>query len=69
VEPEARERAFGQSDHVRIYASDVIERLSAGGLAVERVPYAELLPPALAARHLLAERGRAPGGDIYRCVA
>jgi hypothetical protein len=54
---------------VRIYAPDVIERLRAGGLDVELVPYAERVGPELRARYLLAERGRAPGGDIYRCVA
>jgi SAM-dependent methyltransferase len=69
VAPQARERTFGQSDHVRIYAPDVIERLRAGGLDVELVPYAERVGPELRARYLLAERGRAPGGDIYRCVA
>jgi SAM-dependent methyltransferase len=69
VAPAEREAAFGQADHVRIYAPDVIERLRAGGLDVECVPYAERVAPELRTRYLLAERGRAPGGDIYRCVA
>jgi SAM-dependent methyltransferase len=69
VDPAQRAAVFGQSDHVRIYAPDVIERLRAGGLEVTCVPYAEQIPPALRARYLLAERGDTPGGDIYRCVA
>lgn len=65
--PEKRERAFGQSDHVRIYAPDVIDRLAAGGFAVRHIRYADQLDPELRFRYLLTERGRAPGSDIYRC--
>jgi SAM-dependent methyltransferase len=67
--PAEREAAYGQADHVRIYGPDVIERLRAGGLDVRRVQYAEQLSPEVSSRHLLIERGRAPGGDIYHCVA
>src|SRR5579871_3476477 len=35
VEPAAREQAFGQFDHVRIYARDYVDRLAAAGFAVE----------------------------------
>jgi SAM-dependent methyltransferase len=69
VTPEAREREFGQHDHVRVYGRDVAQRLAAGGLTVELVPYAQRLPAGLAFRHHLPERGWAPGGDIYRCTA
>jgi SAM-dependent methyltransferase len=35
--PAERERAFWQHDHVRVYASDIAERLTTAGFAVERV--------------------------------
>jgi SAM-dependent methyltransferase len=35
VDAAARERAFGQFDHVRIYALDYVDRLAASGFAVE----------------------------------
>jgi SAM-dependent methyltransferase len=69
VTPAERERAYGQADHVRIYAPDVLERLRAGGLDVRRVQYAEQVDPELRSRYLLCERGIAPGGDIFHCVA
>ena len=69
VTPAERESAFGQADHVRIYAPDVIDRLRAGGLDVQRVPYAERVSADVRFRHLLEERGRAPGGDIFHCTA
>ena len=34
TEPAAREQAFGQSDHVRIYAMDYVERLEGSGFSV-----------------------------------
>ena len=67
--PAGREHAFGQADHVRIYAADVIDRLRAGGLDVTLVPYADEVPAELRFRCLLADRGRRPGSDIYRCAA
>jgi SAM-dependent methyltransferase len=69
VTPAEREQAYGQADHVRIYAPDVLERLRAGGLNVRRVQYAEQVDPELRSRYLLSERGIAPGGDIFHCVA
>ncbi len=68
LDPRDRERAFGQDDHVRVYAADVIDRLRAGGLEVTCVAYDQQLPPATRERHLLTERGPRPGGDIYRCA-
>ena len=35
TEPAAREEVFGQSDHVRIYAMDYVERLNRSGFAVK----------------------------------
>jgi hypothetical protein len=35
IDPAERERRFGQSDHVRIYASDYLMRLTESGFAVE----------------------------------
>jgi SAM-dependent methyltransferase len=35
--PEAREAAFWQHDHVRLYAPDIEQRLSGSGFAVERI--------------------------------
>ena len=41
--PEERVRAFWQHDHVRLYAADIGERLTAAGFDVERIrPRAEL---------------------------
>lgn len=37
VSPEGRELAFWQSDHVRLYAPDIGERLAGAGFAVERI--------------------------------
>ena len=54
---------------MRIYAADVVDRLRAGGLDVTLVPYADRVPPELRFRCLLADRGRRPGSDIYRCAA
>jgi SAM-dependent methyltransferase len=68
VDPDARASAFGQFDHVRVYASDVIDRLRAGGLEVTCVAYDQQLPEQARERYLLTERGPRPGGDIYRCV-
>ena len=35
TDPIDRERAFGQNDHVRIYAMDYVDRLKQAGFAVE----------------------------------
>ncbi|MEA2289545.1 MAG: hypothetical protein QOD55_1542, partial [Solirubrobacteraceae bacterium] len=42
VTPEARIEAFWQHDHVRLYAPDVAERLTAAGFRVETVRPADL---------------------------
>ncbi len=49
--PEDRRREFLQHDHVRLYAPDIGDRLSAAGFAVEVVDMASELGPQAAARH------------------
>ncbi|MFC1583421.1 class I SAM-dependent methyltransferase [Candidatus Neomarinimicrobiota bacterium] len=39
--PMERERVYGRSDHVRIYGSDIKDRVRQAGFEVELVPYAE----------------------------
>jgi SAM-dependent methyltransferase len=78
TEPEAREAAFLQSDHVRIYGVDFEERLLRAGFSVEVVPYRERLSAAELDRYCLnsVAPGRDPevdaitrGEDIYLCRA
>ena len=40
TDPVARERLFGQEDHVRRYGMDILDRLVKSGLEVEAIPYA-----------------------------
>ena len=44
TDPAARERVFGQRDHVRIYGADYEDRLRAAGFAVEASAFAGELP-------------------------
>jgi ubiquinone/menaquinone biosynthesis C-methylase UbiE len=48
--PEARQAAFWQFDHMRLYAPDLEERLRAGGFDVEVVRPVEAFGSAAAAR-------------------
>lgn len=48
---EARLQAYGQSDHVRLFGRDIVERFSAAGLASRVRVHGDLIPPA-DARHL-----------------
>lgn len=43
TDPEARERLYGQKDHVRFYGLDIKERLEESGLRVEAVRGSDLL--------------------------
>jgi SAM-dependent methyltransferase len=62
VAPAARERAFWQHDHVRLYAADIGERLAAAGFAVERIrPLTEFGPAAVARCRLN------PADDMWLC--
>ncbi len=60
--PEARERIFGQYDHVRLYGSDYRQRLEAAGFKVKVDPYVKTLG-AENARRL----GLLMNEDIYFC--
>lgn len=60
--PEDRLRVFGQSDHVRIYGLDFMDRLRAAGFTVELEHYGELLPESVVRRHALRPN------LIYRCT-
>ena len=43
LDPIARERAFGQSDHVRRYGTDFPQRLQQAGFSVQRLPASDML--------------------------
>lgn len=43
TDPQEREKAFGQSDHVRKYGNDYIERIARSGLIAEKNTYAKSL--------------------------
>jgi len=49
--PADRERAFLQSDHVRLYAPDIADRLGEAGFDVAREQFTRTLGPELAARY------------------
>jgi SAM-dependent methyltransferase len=49
--PRERRERFGQSDHVRMYGTDVTARLSSAGFAVEVVKAADLADPVTITRH------------------
>ena len=56
TDPAARERAFLQDDHVRLYAPDVGERLSTAGFGVERIRPREEFGDALVERCVILEQ-------------
>jgi len=63
VDPKARARLYGQEDHVRLYGLDLIERLAAAGLVVERLSVRDL-EGSMVAR----ERLSMPGCDeVFVC--
>lgn len=63
VAPAERERAFGQSDHVRIYGRDYPDRLARAGFSVKIDSYARQLGSAEIQRYsIFAE------DDIYFCT-
>jgi SAM-dependent methyltransferase len=51
ITPADRERVFGQWDHVRLYAPDIVDRLGEAGFDVAREQFACTLGPELAARY------------------
>jgi SAM-dependent methyltransferase len=62
VSPEAREAAFHQPDHVRVYGRDYTERLRRAGFTVTEELFVESLSPADVARY-----GLDPVEPVYRC--
>lgn len=64
--PDARQLAFGQSDHVRVYGRDFADRMRAGGFAVQLVRYADRVPATLVERCGLHDlEGTLKADDIY----
>jgi hypothetical protein len=55
ADPAAREREFGQHDHVRLYGEDLDGRLTAAGFDVARESVPEQSDPRLRARYGLSE--------------
>jgi hypothetical protein len=45
TDPKERERVFGQSDHVRIYGPDYIDRLKEAGFTVEKTIVSDMANP------------------------
>jgi SAM-dependent methyltransferase len=60
--PEERERAYWQSDHVRLYAPDVVDQLAAAGFFVERHSMVDELGETTAVRH-----GLIPVDEVLLC--
>ncbi len=50
--PEARKQHFGQSDHVRIYGRDYINRFLAPGFSVQYADYVQSIPEQLKERYV-----------------
>ena len=64
VTPEDRLRAFGQSDHVRSYGADYIDRLQESGFDVTRTTVLGMFDAGECARMGL----NAKAGEIFHCV-
>jgi SAM-dependent methyltransferase len=62
-DPAERVRRYGQADHVRMYGSDVVERIASQGLDVQVVSWQDV--PADAAR---LEGIDEAAGDVYVCT-
>ena len=62
VSPEARLKAYGQRDHVRIYGTDYADRLQDAGFEVKVIDYLAQLPPAT-----IKTYGLNTPEQIYRC--
>jgi SAM-dependent methyltransferase len=61
--PEGRERAFGQSDHVRIYGRDYRDRLAKAGFTVTVDPFISTFSDADIRR-----LGLGKGEDVFYCT-
>jgi len=68
VDPEARERAFGQADHVRIYGRDFDARLTSAGLSFSHFPITSIAEESEIVRFRLGDPNSPQrGSDIYLC--
>jgi len=64
VEPEERLKAFGQSDHVRIYGLDYVDRLRKAGFTVDTIKVSDLVNDKEAVRLGLTPAS----GDVFYCT-
>ena len=64
IDPSARERVFGQHDHVRRYGPDFKERLAEAGFKVEPIVPTEIVP-LKEIRRLAIREGQAP---LFLCT-
>lgn len=62
--PEARQVAFGQWDHVRLYGTDYSERLRNAGWNVTVTPFGDLVPNRLRTLHRLPS---GEDGTVFLC--
>src|SRR5204863_137825 len=63
--PQDRLEHFWQADHLRLYGTDVAQRLEQDGFTVLVDRYARTLDPALIARHAMGSPGMYhPGLDV-----
>lgn len=53
--PDERLRAYWQEDHVRLYGTDVVDRIAAAGFSVETIRPLEAFGPEVGVRCGLAE--------------
>ena len=60
--PQERRQTFWQHDHVRLYAADIGDRLTAAGFAVERIQPREAFAPELVERCRIGE-----AEDLWLC--
>ncbi|MBV1879518.1 MAG: methyltransferase domain-containing protein [Pseudomonadales bacterium] len=64
VDPESRLEAFGQSDHVRKYGRDYVDRLKTAGFIVNTISVNDLVDKGRAERMGLTEAS----GEIFYCT-
>ncbi|MEO7522921.1 MAG: class I SAM-dependent methyltransferase [Ferruginibacter sp.] len=62
IDPQEKEKAFGQKDHVRIYGNDYKDRLTAAGFSVKVDNYLQNFPDSE-----IFKNGFMKGEDIYIC--
>jgi len=61
--PEGRKRAFGQSDHLRIYGEDYVDRLETSGFKVKRIRPGDIMSP----QEIVTFGIGSAAGDIFLC--